>query len=82
MKIIAVIFCIINVIVSEEEKVFKVSGLDSYLEAYRESQSESANSVKKSDTDYNEFAGYPYPSPQNHYGPPVVPNYGSPRYVK
>lgn len=63
---------------SEDEQVFKVSGLDSYLEAYRESQERySDNSVndveggvKKSDRLFNEWHGYPNPQPPyNGYGP-------------
>lgn len=72
------IICVFKVIQPEEEKVFKVAGLDSYLEAYRESQSESANSVEKSDQSFGDFSGYPYPTgPQNQYGPPVQ-SYGPP----
>lgn len=54
-------------IVSEEEKVFQVAGLDSYLEAYRKSQeaipgnsvNEVEGAVNISDREYNEWNGYP-----------------------
>lgn len=72
MRVIIVIICVFKVILSEEEKVFKVAGLDSYLEAYREVQSESVNDVEKSDNGFSDFGGYPYPAPpQNQYGPPM-----------
>lgn len=54
---------------SEEEKVFHVAGLDSYLEAYRESQESNSSVhnvksvVKKSDREFTVWNGYnEYPS--------------------
>lgn len=64
--LIIVIFVILDLAVSEEEKVFQVAGLDSYLEAYRESQEvnsdksvHNVNSVMKiSDREYTEWNGH------------------------
>lgn len=64
---IFVAVCLFQFSISEEEQVFKVAGLDSYLEAYRESQEanpdNSVNSVeiavKKSDREFSEWASYP-----------------------
>lgn len=74
----------------EEEKVFKVAGIDSYLEAYKATRGDSVNAllddaVKKTDREYVESGGYPYPNPRPQYGPPYSPsgppdyNYGPPR---
>lgn len=73
----------LDAIYSEEEKVFRVAGTDSYLEAYKATRGDSVNSllddaVKKTDREYVEPGGYPYPNPQPQYGPPDY-NYGPPR---
>lgn len=58
---------------SEEEKVFQVAGLDSYLEAYRESQEANTDKgaqkvkgvVKISDREFTEWnPSYPPSGPQ------------------
>lgn len=69
--------------------MFKVAGVDSYLEAYKASRDDSANAlddaVKKTDRNYVDSGGYSYPNPQGQYGPPSGPsgppdlNYGPPR---
>lgn len=68
--IVAFAFAVLRLTLSEEEKKFQVAGLDSYLEAYRESQETNSNEsvhnvksvVKKSDrefTEWNSYNGYP-----------------------
>lgn len=78
LSLIFVALGLFRSVLSEEEKVFQVSGMDSYLDAYREAQEAYLDNninnvngvVKKSDNGYNEWNGYPnFRPPYNDFGP-------------
>ncbi|KAJ8931514.1 hypothetical protein NQ314_015587, partial [Rhamnusium bicolor] len=88
MRCFLILSVVFSAVFGEEEKVFKVAGTDSYLEAYKVSHGDSVNdlldnAVKKSDREYIEPGGYPYSNSQPQYGGsfgssgPSAPNYNN-----